>query len=194
MSTATKTFDKRSLYHSDLAKVGEVTVQFTGKPRDSQYPGKPRWVGLMIQGDDTKYTLNIENADVEKSIAAAPLNAWVSVRAEGRGDQAFMLIEDGNGSPMLKGDTRPAQPVSAPLPRNPQASGPPANEWPDETTPTPTNSEDDATRKRLADRYYLALSAAQEACNRFATDHQGLQPSDAVRNIATTIFIQASGR
>jgi hypothetical protein len=183
MGSATQTFDKKSLYHSDLAKAGEITVQFTGKPRDSQYPGKPRWVGLMVQGDDTKYTLNIENADVEKSIESAPTGAWVAVRAEGRGDMAYMMIEDGNGSPVLpepKGKPVNQHRQNAPAGNN----APPPNEWPEETVEVTLGG---TTSASVAIACAMTIAAVQ------GLEKAGIRvDSDAAARIYNTHFIQAS--
>jgi hypothetical protein len=185
MTTAAQTFPKKSLYHSDLAKHGPITVQFAGEPRDSQYPNKPRWVGLLVHGDDTKYTLNIENADVEASIKAAPKNTWVEVRAEGRGDQAFMLIEDGDGGPILPGDKTPPRMNQQQRPA-PAQNGPPPNEWggDEEVVEVTISGTTSAT---------VALSVAMTLAAVRGLEAGGVRvDSDAAARMYNTHFIQAT--
>ena len=196
MSTQVKAFEHAGVFHSALVKAtagGPMALMFTGKPRDSKYPGKPPFVGFKAQNDDTAYTLNIENDGIRNVLSDVPLNVWVMVRAEGTREQAYVLVDDANGNPVLRGT--PVSEIAQP--KNPVAQdGPPPNEWRKVNGPHPVELDDTATKQRelLAERYFLALCAADDAVQRFAKEHAGSQPSDAVRNIATTIFIQASGR
>lgn len=200
MTTAAPAFSKKTIYHSELVKAGPLYMMFTGPVRDSKYAGKPAYITFKAQqnGEETEHTYNVENDTVREELDNAPKNVWLQVRATGSREEAWLALEDANGNPVLKGTPVRdlAQPKDGIKTSGPQA--PPANEWRKMDGPHPEmeqpTDETDPLRARLADRYYLALEAANDATQKFAKAHDGLQPSDAVRNIATTIFIQASGR
>lgn len=189
MPTTSKTFDKdgTTIYHSDIAKHHDgLLVQFTGTPRDSKYPGKPRWVGFKVDGDDSKYSLNLENASVERSIAAVPQNTWVLLKAGGRGEDASVAIEDANGNPVFKGvpANEIAQPQNGPPPNWPEgASLQPAPKQASNVPAHPVSTNGDATVQRAT---ALTLQAVK-----------GLQAggvnvdSDAAARMFSTIYIQA---
>ena len=189
---ATATFPKKSVWHSDLVKASTsgLAIMLVGPVRDSKFAGKPPYVVFKVHGEDTDHTLSIENDGIKETLSGIPANTWVVIRAEGTRDQAYIMVEDAQGNVVLRG-TAPkdiAQPAQASL------EVPPANEWREVTGPHPVELDPKLAdaRAKLAERYYLSLCAAQEAITRFANDHGGMQPSDAVRNAATTLFINGS--
>jgi hypothetical protein len=112
MSTTTETFERNGVYHSDLVNHGEILIKLTSGPRDSKYKGKLPWVGFRVDGDDKAYTLNIENDAIKADLEACPLETWLLVKASGRGDGAFLIIEDRDGNPLVPGTVTATAPVT----------------------------------------------------------------------------------
>ena len=194
MSTAAATFSSKGVFHSALVKAsqGGLALMFTGPVRDSKYPGKPAYIPFKVHGEEGEHTLNIENDTIRKTLEGLPDKVWLVVRADGTRDMAWINVEDTNGNLVTKGI--PVMEIAQPKPSQMDA---PPNEWREVTGPHPVELDEDPDAKlraTLAKKYFLALCAADDAVQRFAKEHAGSQPSDAVRNIATTIFIQASGR
>lgn len=183
MSTASKTWDKKTIFHSELmrASQGGLAVRFTGKPRDSKYPGKPAFVGFQVMGDDGEYTLNIENDKIRAALEDVPVKMWVAVRADGRGEDAWISIEDANGNPVLRGtpESEVAQPQNAPPPL--------WNEQPKTMTTAPTtpvSTNGDVTVQRAVGLTLQAVKGLESGGVRV--------DSDAAARIFNTLYIQAS--
>lgn len=180
--TTTTAKQRTGLYHSDLVKMGATVMMFTGKPRESTYKGKPPFCGIKFQGDDTAYTLTIENDDVRAAIEGAPLNKWLTVRAEGTRDQAYLNIEDEAG-PIIPGtpDSEIIEPQGTPPPLWPEAgNGTPART---RTNVRPASTSNVAVDMAVA----MTISAVR------GLEEAGIRvDSDAAARIYNTHYIQAS--
>lgn len=185
MGMATKTWDKKAIYHSELVKAsqGGLAVKFNGKPRDSKYPGKPAFVGFKVYGEEGDgYTLNIENDEIRRVLEGVPENTWVSVRADGSRDTAWLAVEDMNGN--YVNDAVPsgeiAQPQSGPPPMFPEDQQKRQSNVP--AHPVSTNS--DPVVQRAVAMTLAAVSGLEKGGVRV--------DSDAAARIYNTHFIQAT--
>ena len=198
-----KVFERTGLYHSDLVResaIAPMVVMFTGEPRDSKYKDKPRWVGMMVHGDETKYVLNIESPDIEAAIVSVPRDQWLHLQAagDGRSGTAYMILEDDAG-PILP-DT-PSQPVAGPQapPAAIQQPVPQAvamerlDRGTVERAPLPHPPSPHDAIDRLTDEYYLCLVAAKAATDKYHAEF-GVNPDEDTRRTAITLFIQSHPR
>ena len=118
MATATKTFDRKSLYQSDLVRHdgGQgITMMLMSEPRPSKYP-KPdtsHMVFLKFPEDETEYSLAIENTTLDQ-FQRAPTKTWVVAHPTGSATEPAAITF--------------SQADDAHTPDN----GPPPNRWPDE--------------------------------------------------------------
>src|SRR4030095_6257575 len=85
--------NKKSLYHSELVKLSPVTARIMSEPTESNFPGKPKWVALEIDGQER--FLTCENVGVELTLMGLK-GQWAKLNAKGRGDDAVIEIEDGS--------------------------------------------------------------------------------------------------
>lgn len=184
MSTTSKTWDKKAIYHSELVKAsqGGLVVQFNGKPRDSKYPGKPAFVGFKVMGDEGgDYTLNIENDDIRKVLDGVPERTWVMVKADGTREHAWVTVEDANGN--YVNDKVPAGEIV-----QPQTQPPPLwNDQPKQAAPVQVRNMSksaDTVVDRAAAMTIHAVGLLEEAGIRV--------DSDAAARIYNTHYIQAS--
>lgn len=81
---------KKTLYHSELAKMGMVTARINNEPTESKFPDKPKWVVLEIGGEERYY--NIENAECEL-ILTGHKDHWVELEARGSREEATIRLE-----------------------------------------------------------------------------------------------------
>lgn len=206
METGVKTFDKVSVYHSKLvqASADRLAVQF-GSVRESKFKKGTFTIAMKVYGEeDTTYWYQIENDTIKKDLESLPRNEkgdtdWLSIRAEGSRDQAIISVEDVDGQLVNR-----ALPPTIPGPRDSMGNaphkpaGPPSNLWEgtdisglaDEPAMTATQRVQEASfSDPLAARYLASLEAAKLAVDEYRKRH-GSEPSETVRNIATTIFIQ----
>lgn len=100
MAESRRVFSRKSLYHSDLRKHGKITLNFKANPLPSQYPDKPPFVPIGLQGDDTDYTYQVENEQIAEAIRAAPKKVWLDVTAVGMEGDAEFVIENSGGGPV----------------------------------------------------------------------------------------------
>jgi hypothetical protein len=106
MATATATFGKKGVYHSELRKAGPLTIAFTGEVRESQYRGKPPYVEFRVHGDDATYQYQVENEEIAALIKDLPRNEWIEVVADGSKDTADLQVtHDVRGSDPYTGAT-----------------------------------------------------------------------------------------
>jgi hypothetical protein len=117
MATATATFGKKGVYHSELRKAGPLTVAFTSEVRESQYRGKPPYVEFRVQGDDSTYQYQVENEEIAALIKDLPRNEWIEIQADGSKDTADLQVTHDVGRPSTNGSSAaaPAR-QSAPAP------------------------------------------------------------------------------
>lgn len=182
--TATKTWDKKAIYHSELVRAsqGGLVVQFNGKPRDSKYPGKPAFVGFKVMGDEGgDYTLNIENDEIRKKLEDVPPHTWVMVRADGSREHAWISVEDANGNYVNEGV--PREEIAQP------AGQPPL--WPGDAPKTvttapanPVSTNSDPVVQRAVSMTLAAVAGLEKGGVRV--------DSDAAARIYNTHFIQAT--
>src|SRR4030095_6775251 len=102
---------KKTLYHSELVKMSPVAARINSEPQDSQFPGKPRWVALEIEGIDRYY--NCENTACELVLAGLK-DQHVTLNAKGSREDATIGINDAPGKP-IKEQVAPSAAASATL-------------------------------------------------------------------------------
>jgi len=114
---------KAYLYHSNIAKTPEgIKLRFLGDTMDSKFEDSGGLVFAELE-DGTEVTFVLENADIRSAVDEVPQKKWVTLKGEGKGDGAWIVIDDDAG-PVLP-DT-PRAPVKA---TKPQTSPPLDNEW-----------------------------------------------------------------
>jgi hypothetical protein len=115
---STHTWDKKTIYHSDLRKLckdeGHVVLMLNANPIKSNYPGKPPFVPFMIKGDKKcgeaccekdkgefrSYTYQVENDVVGEAVQRTAKKMWVRLTAVGGGDDAELVFERVEGGPL----------------------------------------------------------------------------------------------
>jgi hypothetical protein len=174
-----QTFNKKTVYHSELASKGVLTIMLTQPPRASKYAGKPAYAKLRIQGDDTDYTLTVENEMVDEALCALPLNAFVTVHAQGARETARLVVKDAPAP-------RQPPPVrrEAPAERNRPVADREARQQRPATTDVPTANAMDLAM-------WNALTAGHRIVAAFVKYH-GREPSEAERCIAASLFIESN--
>lgn len=104
------------LYHSEIAQSPNgVELRFTSDVKPSKYPDGQPYV-LVEKRDGTEATFIIENDDIKSVVDNTPQKKWVTLKGEGKGPGAWMIVEDESGPVMVM----PAPPP-APTPRAPAA-------------------------------------------------------------------------
>ncbi len=85
----------KSLWHSELTKLGQIEVRIKSDVTKSQYKGKPPYVILEIDGTERLYT--VENRDCERSLQGLKGRA-VMLEASGSREEAEIRIETLDGA------------------------------------------------------------------------------------------------
>lgn len=114
-----KTYMAKTLYHSELVKLGPVEVTVKSDILKSKYPGKPDYVSLTIGGEDRNYSFDTPEC-------MTPF--------EGQKGQTFTIIAEGSGKDGTAvvtyvgegGGTPQRKPAAKPLTRPPARSQVPA--------------------------------------------------------------------
>lgn len=92
------TFSQKTIYQSWFRQTGPLIVKFRTRSTASKYKDKPPFAGFTVQGDQTSYMLQIENARIEEKINGVVLGKWYKVTCMGGGEDdsesADILIED----------------------------------------------------------------------------------------------------
>lgn len=81
---------KKSLFHSELARMGIITARVNSDPQPSKFPDKPKWVVIEIEGEERYY--NCENEECELALTGHK-NEWVELEARGSREEATIRIE-----------------------------------------------------------------------------------------------------
>lgn len=174
MTTAIKTFDKKSVWHSELVKATDpdgLLVVLKGKPRDSKFEGKNPYVYFGVMGDDNEYSYNIENENVRATLEQSPTTVPVRLHAFGSREAATITVDAGEGD--VIGDSGPPQLYPEDEDGRPQAT----------QSKSPTGSA-------VGDLYLQCLLSARKAHEAFIATTKTPASDDDIR-IATTMFIQA---
>ena len=172
MTAATKVFDRKGVYQSELVRVTEpdgLSITLTGKPRESQ-DGKSFYVYFKHEGED--HYLTIENDAIKEYLDACPLNVPVTICAYGSREEALLTVEI---------EDRP------PMEREPQ-TGPPAMFPEDDEVPV-DEPPPSTTGSALSDMYLACLIAAREAEKAYSKE-AGTPLTADVRTIATVLYIE----
>lgn len=174
MPPATK-FQNKTMYHSQLVKASPLTMMFTGRVRDSKFEGKPPFISCRVKGSDMEHHYQVENDLCRESLEVIQTDKWYEVRAEGSREGAILTI-----SAPITGHTGQQEEAPSAL----WEGGPEGEEMPAQQKAAEVSYSD-----RNAARYLGALEAARFAVTEYSKRH-GQEPSETIRNIATTIFIQ----
>lgn len=92
----------KTMYHSELAKLGIINARINSEPTESKYPGKPKWVAMEINGDERYY--NCENDECELALTGFKDN-WVELEAYGSREEAAIRLEV-TENPARRADTK----------------------------------------------------------------------------------------
>lgn len=175
------TFDKKSLYHSDLVRQGQCLLRLKTTPMQSKFskPGLSHWCAVQFPDDDTEYSLSIEDSTLE-TWKRIPKDQWVRVMATGGPDQVAKLIVADGAGPVLPADDF--------VPQDSEDAEPPPPLWPDEAQalPAPTSAP-----KSNGGTVAKAVAMTVEAVR--ALEAAGIRiDSDAAARVYNTHFIQAN--
>lgn len=118
------TFQKKTVYHSNLTAAGRLLVRFTSDIRASKN-GKDRYVAFNVDGDGSTYYYTLENQKVEEYIKRVPQGQWFWLSAAGSRDIAMVEVSDAGereaaSVPAQQPDRGPSTRAAAP----PPAAGP----------------------------------------------------------------------
>lgn len=93
---------QKTLYHSELSKLGIINARINSEPTPSKFPNKPKWVVIEIGGEERYY--NCENDECELSLTGLKDN-WVELEAYGSREDAAIRIEV-TENPAKRSDTK----------------------------------------------------------------------------------------
>lgn len=196
----------KNLWHSEWVEKTANDGLWTalkGKPRDSKFKDKPKFVGLEI-GEEGEFTYNIENATIEAQLTQLETGKWYFITALGGREDATLEIRNEDGEEVAPADQvrtsgadRPAPgvppggpPSRAPASESSPKSGPPARQ---NNGSPPSRPSESYTIGRV---YWEALKAAGALQDQFEKKF-GREMNENDRQMATTILIQyyhADGR
>lgn len=172
----------KSVYHSQLREAGPIAVQITKGLTKSSYPGRGNYIAFKVRGDETSYTYEPENPDIDEYLESfleevPDRNTWLTLAAFGDRDGAYLELTpigtEGRAS-------RGAAPVPAsPVDRSP--TSPPS-------TPPAGPSEG---RDPIAREMWRCLEAGRSIIQQFKKEHER-EPSDAELRVALSLFIEYS--
>ncbi len=193
----TKTFEKKSIWHSNLVRVAGdsgVTLKLLGDPRESKYP-KPdisHYVYVQFPDDETEYSLSIENTTLDQ-FQAAPKKLWIVAHPTGSATEpAAIYFTESANEPVFtpRGDSR--EPLPDPTPQ----SGPPPmfpDGHPDTADSRPVAPSAPTSGPLGGDAVSRSIEATHRAIEGLKARGLALS-SDAVQSIYSTHYIAESRR
>ena len=93
---------KTKIYHSTIAQSPNgVKLRIASDTKDSKYPDSAGYVFVEMENGE-EAMLVLENADVRAVIDNTPQRKWVTLKGEGKGPGAWMIVEDESGPVMAK--------------------------------------------------------------------------------------------
>ena len=81
---------KKTLYHSELNKLGIINARVNSEPTASKYPDRPKFVVLEINGEERFY--DCENEECEFALTGLK-DTWVELEAHGSRAEASIRID-----------------------------------------------------------------------------------------------------
>ncbi len=180
MTTASKTFAKKGVYHSELVRETDpngLSIILTGKPRESQ-DGKSWYVYFKHENEDHYYT--IENDAIKTYLEQCPTDQAVTIHAFGSREAATITVEDDVGAVVIDGQ-----------PTGKRAQGGPPPLYPEDEDGRPQQTKGSPTGNATGDLYLQCLLSARKAHEVFIATTKTPASDDDIR-IATTMFINAS--
>lgn len=81
---------KKTLYHSELNKMGIINARVNSEPTASKYPDRPKFVVLEIDGTERFY--DCENEECEFALTGLK-DTWVELEAHGSREEASIRID-----------------------------------------------------------------------------------------------------
>jgi len=92
---------KEKIYHSHLSKTPEgIKLRFTSNTHDSKFADSGGYVFAETE-DGTEVMMILENQDIRDAVDGAQQKVWYTVRGEGKGDGAWIILDDDDGNPVL---------------------------------------------------------------------------------------------
>lgn len=85
----------KTLYHSELTKMGPVTVEVKSDVKTSKYQGKPDYVDIAIDGNDRTY--NVENGSCA-DVFRGRRGQRITIEASGSRDAAIISLCNDEGT------------------------------------------------------------------------------------------------
>jgi hypothetical protein len=85
------------MYHSVIAgSPNGIKLRIMGDVKESKYPDGNPYVAVEL-ADGTEATFILENADIRGLVDNTPQKKWFTVKGEGKGPGAWMVVEDESG-------------------------------------------------------------------------------------------------
>ena len=125
----------KTLFHSGLAKMGQVMVTVKTEPRKSQFPGKPDYCYLQINGEEFGYSFD---SPACQQFFTGQKGRSFMIQAEGRDADAKIIYLGEPGSQKLAAPVTPPPPVNQPPAQH--APPPPPSQAAPAATPQPAGS------------------------------------------------------
>jgi len=168
------TFDKKTVYHSDLRKAGTLVVKFTKYPDKSKFKNRPDWVPFNVENDPGAYTYQIENEKIHAVLDQVPLNTWMKVTFLSGEESGEMVVQTVEGGPVEMVTEKPKA----------------ASNGKSRARPTPRARRIDGYPTYYEDLWY-AIVASKGVHDRYAKEFGEPLP-ESVRSLGVAIHIQAS--
>jgi hypothetical protein len=92
------TFETKKVWFSKFKYASPLVIKFTSGPTQSKFKKDELIAFFEVQGDETKYNLVLENADIRAQVEATPKNQWLNVSAEGNSAEEQTLVINGSST------------------------------------------------------------------------------------------------
>lgn len=177
---------KTTLYHSELARRGQVVVTIETDLLKSKYANKPDYVMLKMDGHSRRY--DTENANCAEALRGLK-GRTVTIEATGNRDEAQIVVL-GDAQPQAHHSPPPAAPRQAPASQPARQAAPPASQ----ASGDPVKHAKQ-TLNRGCNGYALCLRAADYV----RSDYDAAHPDDPMspehfQAMCSTLFIWADRR
>lgn len=103
------TFDKKTVYHSQLSAASPLRVMLTSDVKPSKFAGKPPWVAFKVDGDPGEYQYTVENDACGAALSGLPRNVWFLLTAAGSRESATIHASGVEGASAPRSQPAPAQ-------------------------------------------------------------------------------------
>lgn len=138
--------ERTTLYHSDLVKRGECTIDFTSDVQESKHKKGTYYIWVSLEGRKRQYA--IDNETIQAELADRNGQRCVVVAEGNKDTESVLTIKSARWTKDC--EEQPAQPAKQERTQPPSSPRPPSNAQPDSARPKPANASKPANESRPA--------------------------------------------